>query len=159
MRTSKLDPRHPDARPEPDFNDPKVVKHYEECVELKRILAEDFDVRPEIIKPTMDCRGHVRLTFGEVYELIYDEQGSPPVPTLSPNDEVSRPASKLDVVRSEEDQLHGVEAEMLRKILDEEYDVQPRLCNPTRDRRGVVQLTFNETRMLIFEDEEKDPLD
>jgi hypothetical protein len=54
----------------PDVPDtPEARAHAQEAEEIKAELRA-FGIEPEQVAPTRDCRGHVRLSFTQVRQLL-----------------------------------------------------------------------------------------
>lgn len=62
-------------RPTPDVpNTPEARAHAEEAKEVEELLKTEFGVEAEMVRPTRDGRGHVRLNFDQLYSLIYEPE-------------------------------------------------------------------------------------
>ena len=64
--------------PEIDFDAPERQAHANHAARLRRILLDQFGITPQVIAPTGDNKGFVRLTFEELETLMYDDEGEDP---------------------------------------------------------------------------------
>lgn len=62
--------RTPEENGVPDT--PEARAHMEHALELREVLGE-YGIRPEMVAPTRDGSGLVRLTFAELETLIYED--------------------------------------------------------------------------------------
>lgn len=70
MNTSTRRRRDPDV---PALDTPERQAHACHAEKLRRILADQFGIRPQMVAPTSDNKGVVRLTFAELETLMYDD--------------------------------------------------------------------------------------
>lgn len=53
-----------------EFDTPEAREHAREADDLKAVLAKEFGVEPEIVAPTRNMQGHVRMNFDQVWDLV-----------------------------------------------------------------------------------------
>lgn len=136
-----------------DENDPKQREHYRVARFLRWALTQKFNIYPEFFYPTKDLRGAVKLTFPEVYLLVYAADDQPPLICNGQTDMVTG-KGRQRITADFSDPLskrHQQEVQEMREVLAEEFGIFPRSVVPTRDFRGRVELTFAELIKILTE--------